>query len=76
MKTMEFKYMNTPVRAEVNLKRYDKIQEYKEKLKEKDKEIERLSGIIQQLTRDLDEAEEHAYVMQEKLSQYMERNKL
>ena len=52
------------------LEQVKKLQEDKKKLKQ---EIERLHGVIQHLTRELDEAEEHAFCMQEKLSQLAEK---
>ena len=52
------------------LEQVKKLQVEKIKMKE---EIERLHGVIQQLTRELDDAEEHAFCMQEKLSQLMEK---
>ena len=54
------------------LEQVKKLQEVKQQMKQ---EIERLHGIIQQLTRELDEAEEHAFCMQEKLSQLMEKER-
>ena len=52
------------------LKRINFLEYRNKKLNE---ENERLHGVIQELTRELDEAEQSAFAMQEKLSSLMEK---
>ena len=59
-----------------NLDLLDQVKKLQEDKKEMRLEIERLHGVIQQLTRELDEAEVHAFCMQEKLSQLMKKERL
>ena len=74
-KKMRDNFMNKP-KYDTPLKRLDRVKMLEQKTVDQKKEIETLHGIIQQLTRELDEAEEHAYVMQEKISTLMEKVKL
>lgn len=55
------------------LKRLDRIKLLENKNRILNEENERLHGVIQELTRELDEAEQNAFAMQEKLSSLMEK---
>ena len=57
------------------LEALDQIKKLQEEKKDLIKENERLHGVIQHLTRELDEAEEHAYAMQEKLSTMLQERR-
>lgn len=60
------RYMNKP--------RYKGSIEKVDRIKELEKENERLHDVIRHLTRELDEAEQHAFALQEKLSTLLQTN--
>lgn len=56
-----------------SLRKYDTIKRQAMEINKLKEENERLHGVIQQLTRELDEAEEHAFAQQEKLSELLKK---
>ena len=53
----------------------NRIEQLYDRCKKLEEENERLHDVIRHLTRELDEAEEHAFAMQEKLSQLLEKER-
>lgn len=54
----------------------NRIEQLYDRCKKLEQENERLHDVIRHLTRELDEAEEHAFVVQEKLSSLMEKERM
>lgn len=53
----------------------NRIEQLYDRCKKLEEENERLHDVIRHLTRELDEAEEHAFAQQEKLSQLLEKER-
>lgn len=53
----------------------NRIEQLYDRCKKLEQENERLHDVIRHLTRELDEAEEHAFAQQEKLSQLLEKER-
>lgn len=58
-----------------NLRKLDALQRAQNENLKLREENERLHEVISYLTRELDEAEEHAFAMQEKLSHLLEKER-
>lgn len=58
----------------MNRPRYNGSIEKRDRIRVLEDENERLHDVIQHLTRELDEAEEHAFALQEKLSSLLQTN--
>lgn len=58
----------------MNRPRYNGSIEKRDRIRVLEDENERLHDVIQHLTRELDEAEEHTFALQEKLSSLLQTN--
>lgn len=63
------------MKYEKSLRKLDALQRAQKENVKLREENERLHEVIMHLTRELDEAEEHAFAMQEKLSQLLEKER-
>ena len=63
------------MKYEKSLRKLDALQRAQKENVKLREENDRLHEVIRYLTRELDEAEEHAFAMQEKLSQLLEKER-
>ena len=63
------------MKYEKSLRKLDTLQRAQKENVKLREENERLHEVIRYLTRELDESEEHAFAMQEKLSQLLEKER-